>query len=81
MRKGSGSEQIDATIREAKNLAHNLIPVVLKDFGLIVAINHLINRANELYDTKFRFDATTQVKKSENSGIGLMSYERAGVII
>ena len=50
-------EQIDATIREAKNLAHNLIPVVLKDFGLIVAINHLINRANDLYDTKFRFNA------------------------
>lgn len=50
-------EQIDRAIREAKNLAHNLIPIVLKDFGLIVAIENLVSRANELYATKFRFDA------------------------
>lgn len=49
--------QIDKTIREAKNIAHNLIPIVLKDFGLIVAIQNLIDKANELYSTKFRFDA------------------------
>jgi PAS domain S-box-containing protein len=50
-------EQIDKAIRETKNLAHNLIPIVLKDFGLIVAIENLIDRANELHTTKFRFDA------------------------
>ena len=50
-------QQIDKAIREAKNLAHNLIPIVLKDFGLIVAVENLIGRANELYETQFRFDA------------------------
>jgi len=49
--------QIDAAIREAKTLAHNLIPIVLKDFGLIVAMKNLIGRANETYKTRFRFDA------------------------
>ncbi len=50
-------QQIDGAIREAKNLAHNLIPIVLQDFGLIVAIENLIARANETYQTRFRFDA------------------------
>ena len=50
-------KQIDAAIREAKSIAHDLIPIVLKDFGLIVAIENLIRKANELYDTKFQFNA------------------------
>ena len=50
-------EQIDQAISESKNLAHNLIPIVLKDFGLIVAIQNLINRANEMYDIHFIFNA------------------------
>lgn len=50
-------QQIDLAIKEAKNIAYDLIPIVLKDFGLIVAISNLISRANETYDTKFRFDA------------------------
>ena len=50
-------QQIDRAIIETKNLAHNLIPIVLKDFGVIVAIENLIVRANELYETRFRFDA------------------------
>ncbi len=50
-------QQIDKAIREAKNIAHNLIPIVLKDFGLLVAIENLINRANELYETKFTLEA------------------------
>ena len=49
--------QIDKAIRETKNLAQNLIPIVLKDFGLIPAIENLILRANGLNQTKFRFDA------------------------
>ena len=49
--------QIDAAIREAKNIAYNLIPIVLKDFGLVVAIDNMVNRANELYETKFRFNS------------------------
>lgn len=50
-------QQIDRAIREAKSIAHNLIPILLKDFGLIVAIENLIVKANELYSTRFRFDA------------------------
>lgn len=48
--------QIDNAIKEAKNLAHNLIPIVLKDFGLIAAIENLIMKANDTYDTKFLFN-------------------------
>jgi len=54
---GKIQEQINSTIREAKNLAHNLIPIVLKDFGLIVAIENLINKANELHEIKFTFNS------------------------
>jgi len=50
-------EQIDRAIRESKNLAHNLIPIILKDFGLKVAINDLIERANEMYNIRFSFNA------------------------
>ena len=50
-------QQIDRTINEAKNLSHNLIPIVLKDFGLIAAIENLISRANEIHKINFRFDA------------------------
>jgi signal transduction histidine kinase len=50
-------DQIDAAIREAKSIAHDLIPIVLKDFGLIVAIENLIRKANELHDVKFQFSA------------------------
>lgn len=50
-------EQINRAIRESKNLAHNLIPIILKDFGLKVAINDLIERANEMYDIRFSFNA------------------------
>lgn len=50
-------DQIDRAIKESKNLAHNLIPIVLKDFGLKVAINDLIERANEMYNIHFSFNA------------------------
>ncbi|MBW6492741.1 MAG: PAS domain S-box protein [Lentimicrobium sp.] len=49
--------QIDAAILETKNLAHNLIPLALKDFGLISAVRSLIERANRLNNTLFVFDA------------------------
>lgn len=50
-------EQINRAIKESKNLAHNLIPIILKDFGLKVAINDLIERSNEMYDIRFNFNA------------------------
>jgi PAS domain S-box-containing protein len=47
--------QLHAAIQEAKNLSHNLIPMVLKDFGLIPAIEKLIDRTNQLNETRFDF--------------------------
>ncbi len=49
--------QIHVAIKESKNLAHNLIPIVLKDFGLLVAIQNLIDKANEMYNISFSFNA------------------------
>jgi len=48
--------QLDAAIKESKNIAHNLIPIALKDFGLIAAINNLIAQANERSEINFSFD-------------------------
>lgn len=50
-------EQISGAIKESKNLSLNLIPIVLKDFGMVAAINNLVERANEMYDTHFTFNA------------------------
>ena len=50
-------QQIDDAIKEAKSIAQDLIPIVLKDFGLIAAIENLIRKANELEKTKFTFNA------------------------
>jgi len=49
--------QIDAAILETRILSHNLIPLALKDFGLISAMRNLIERANQLNDTLFIFNA------------------------
>lgn len=35
--------QIDNAISESKNIAHDLIPILLKDFGLAVAVKNLID--------------------------------------
>lgn len=50
-------EQINTAIKESKNLAHNLIPIVLKDFGLVIAIRNLVERLNEANDTELFFNA------------------------
>ena len=50
-------DQINTAIRESKNLAHNLIPIVLKDFGLVIAIKNLVERLNEANDTELFFNA------------------------
>ncbi|MBC35108.1 MAG: hypothetical protein CL663_03565 [Bacteroidetes bacterium] len=33
-------QQLDAAIKESKNIAHNLIPIILNDFGIVVALKH-----------------------------------------
>lgn len=49
--------QIDLAIKESKDLAHNLIPIVMKDFGVLAAIENLLIRANDMYDIDFKFYA------------------------
>jgi PAS domain S-box-containing protein len=49
--------QVDTAIHEAKNLAHNLAPIVLKDFGLPAAIENLVQRTNQLQKTRFIFNS------------------------
>ncbi len=47
--------QLDASIKETKNIAYNLIPMQLKDFGLSAAITNLVDRLNVQQKTKFEF--------------------------
>lgn len=50
-------EQINLAIGETKRISHNLIPLALKDFGLVPAVTHLINSANHQQKVRFSFDA------------------------
>jgi len=49
--------QVDTAIQEAKNLAQDLAPIVLKDFGLPAAIENLVQRTNLLQKTSFLFNS------------------------
>ncbi|MBU3927765.1 MAG: PAS domain S-box protein, partial [Bacteroidetes bacterium] len=48
-------QQIDDSLKETKRLSHNLIPIVLIEFGLITAIQNLIANINKIGKTKFQF--------------------------
>ena len=48
---------IATAIQEAKNIAHDLTPVILKDFGLVAAIDNLVNKTNQLEKTKVLFNS------------------------
>lgn len=55
--------QIDSAIRETRNIAHNLIPIALKDFGLISATRNLVDQVNKRSNTLFRFEAYNYDKR------------------
>lgn len=38
--------QIDTAIKETKSIAHNIIPMLLKDFGLVIAVKKLVTQIN-----------------------------------
>ena len=46
-------KQINTAIQETKSIAQNLMPNVLKDFGLLVAIENLVQRTNLLNKARF----------------------------
>lgn len=48
-------EQVNTAIQEARNIAQNLTPIVLRDFGLVAAIENLLQRTNQLNKTRFIF--------------------------
>lgn len=47
--------QVNSAIQEARNIAQNLTPIVLRDFGLVAAIENLVHRTNQLNKTHFIF--------------------------
>jgi len=47
--------KIDEAITESKSIAHDLIPILLKDFGLPVAIENLIDQLNKQNTSLFKF--------------------------
>lgn len=44
--------QVDTAIQEAKHIAHNLTPVILRDFGLVAALRNLVEKTNQLNITR-----------------------------
>ena len=48
-------DQVNTAIQETRNIAQNLTPIVLRDFGLVAAIENLIQRTNQLNKTRFIF--------------------------
>jgi PAS domain S-box-containing protein len=51
------TNQIDNAVRETKIIARNLIPLALKDFGLLVAVNNLVEQASQRSRISFSFDS------------------------
>lgn len=76
--------QIDSAIQESKNIAHNLIPIALKDFGLVVAVNNLIEQANQRCETVFNFETfnyTTRINRKLEKAIFRIFQEAINNII
>jgi len=50
-------KQVNSTIQETKNIAHDLTPIMIKDFGLVAAIQNLVDRTNLLNEIEVIFNA------------------------
>jgi len=48
--------QLKTAILEAKNISHNLSPILLKDFGLIATIKNLVEKINQVNVILVRFN-------------------------
>lgn len=49
-------EQLNNAIRESKNIAYNLIPITIRDFGLIVAVDTMVQQINSKEKIKIDFN-------------------------
>lgn len=56
------NELINKAIRESKTIAFDLIPILLKDFGLVVAVENLFDQLNAQNKTQFKVQ-TFNIKK------------------
>lgn len=48
-------ELVDEVISETRNISHSLMPSILKDFGLLVALEELIERTNKTIEPELKF--------------------------
>ncbi len=56
-------EIIEDTVSEVRGISHNLMPAVLNDFGLELAIKNMINSINGKYDGSIRFYSRGETKR------------------
>ena len=49
--------QVNSAILETKNIAQNLTPIMIKDFGLVAAIQNLVDRTNQLNELEVIFNS------------------------
>ncbi|MDA3953419.1 MAG: PAS domain-containing protein [Bacteroidales bacterium] len=54
---------IDNTIKESKIIAYDLIPILLKDFGLVTAVENLISEIQSKHSVKINFEAFNFTKR------------------
>jgi PAS domain S-box-containing protein len=47
---------IDSAIKETKSISHNIIPMLLKDFGLVIAIKKIASQINSNNDFNINID-------------------------
>ena len=58
-------KQVNTAIQETKSIAQDLTPNVLKDFGLLAAIENLVQRTNQLNKTQFIFNSYSFTERIE----------------
>lgn len=66
-------QKIDTAIQESKSIAHDLIPILLKDFGLLVALENFIDDYNKHGKTIFKLSAFN-IEQRFNEKIEKMLY-------
>ena len=67
-------EIIDESIKEIRNISHNMVPDVLQKAGLKLAIEHFISKLNPAKETKIHFECNNFDENSLNDSGKLMLY-------
>jgi len=58
-------EIIEQTIDEVRTISHNLMPSILNDFGLEVALNHMVSSVNRESNANVRFFRRGDIRRME----------------